>query len=90
MVDGQLLLDLCYAEDSHVGVDMNVVMTAGGRLVEVQGTAEGEPFSRRDLADMLDLAESGIRRLCDMQKEELGALAERIGCGGSVGVGGGK
>ena len=90
MVDGQLLLDLCYAEDSHAGVDMNVVMTAGGRLVEVQGTAEGEPFSRRDLADMLDLAESGIRRLCDIQREELGALAERIGSGGGVSVGGGK
>jgi ribonuclease PH len=82
MVDGRLLLDLCYAEDSRAGVDMNVVMTAGGRLVEVQGTAEGEPFTRQDLADMLDLAESGIRKLCDMQRNALGPLAERIGSGG--------
>jgi len=89
MVDGRLLLDLCYAEDSHAGVDMNVVMTAGGRLVEVQGTAEGEPFTRRDLDDMLDLAQSGIRSLCDLQRSALGPLAERIGSG-SDGAGAGR
>jgi ribonuclease PH len=60
-------------------------MTAGGRLVEVQGTAEGEPFTRRDLADMLDLAESGIRRLCGIQRDALGPLAERIGDVGGAG-----
>ena len=89
MVDGRLLLDLCYAEDSHAGVDMNVVMTAGGRLVEVQGTAEGEPFTRRDLDDMLDLAQSGIRSLCDLQRSALGPLAEMIGSG-SDGAGAGR
>ncbi len=88
MVDGQLMLDLCYAEDSHARVDMNVVMTSGGQLVEVQGTAEGEPFSRGDLADMLDLAETGICRLCEAQKDALGPLAERIGMGAIAAAGG--
>ncbi len=89
LVDGQLALDLCYTEDSRASVDMNVVMTSGGRLVEVQGTAEGEPFSRADLAGMLDLAESGIGWLCDAQRNALGPLAERIGVRGVGGIGGG-
>ncbi len=89
-VDEQLVLDLCYAEDFRASVDMNVVMTSEGRLVEVQGTAEGEPFSRADLARMLDLAEIGIHQLCDAQRKALGPLAQRIGGpGSSIDIGGG-
>lgn len=71
MVDGRPVLDLSYAEDSTAAVDCNVVMTGAGRLVEVQGTAEGEPFSRADLDSMLDLAESGIKALTQFQRDTL-------------------
>ncbi len=71
IVDGRPMLDLCYAEDSSAEVDMNLVMTGTGRIVEVQGTAEGEPFSRTDLAKMLGLGEKGIRALIRKQKEAL-------------------
>ena len=69
---GTPVLDLDYPEDSNSDTDMNVVMTGGGRLVEVQGTAEGEPFSRRQLNEMLDLAERGIGQLVAAQKAALG------------------
>lgn len=72
VVDGELRLDLCYAEDRDAGVDLNVVMTDDGRLIEVQGTAEGEPFSRETLDRMLDLAAQGIARLTQRQREALG------------------
>jgi len=65
------LLDLCYEEDVAADVDMNVVMTGSGGLVEVQGTAEGDPFSRGDLDRLLDLAGSGIDRLVAAQREAL-------------------
>ena len=71
MVGGERLLDLDYSEDAAATVDFNVVMTASGELVEVQGTAEEAPFSRGDLGVMLDLAESGIRRLNAIQDEAL-------------------
>ncbi len=67
IVDGAPLLDLPYVEDSRAEVDMNVVM-AGDRLVEVQGTAEGEPFDRAGLDALLDLAEKGIGELSDLQR----------------------
>jgi ribonuclease PH len=67
IVDGEPRLDLCYAEDSTAEVDCNVVMTAEGRLVEVQGTAEHEPFDRRALDQLLALAEHGIRELMAAQ-----------------------
>ena len=67
IVDGVAMLDLPYAEDSRAEVDMNVVMTGSGRFVEVQGTAEGLPFSRTELDELLALAESGISRLLVMQ-----------------------
>jgi ribonuclease PH len=67
VVDGELRLDLPYVEDARAEVDMNVVMTAGGKLVEVQGTAEGAPFSRAQLDGMLDLAAVGIEALCAAQ-----------------------
>jgi ribonuclease PH len=65
------VLDLDYSEDSACGTDMNVVMTGDGRFVEVQGTAEGEPFSKDEMSRMLDLASSGIARLVEKQKEAL-------------------
>jgi ribonuclease PH len=67
IVDGVPMLDLPYVEDSRAEVDMNVVMTGTGRFVEVQGTAEGMAFSRRELDDLLALAQSGIATLADAQ-----------------------
>ena len=71
MVDGESRLDLCYAEDRDADVDLNVAMTEDGRLIEVQGTAEGAPFSRQRLDRMLDLAYGGIRRLVQRQRQAL-------------------
>jgi ribonuclease PH len=71
IVNGRPLLDLCYAEDSGADVDMNLIMTGSGRIVEVQGTAEGEPFSKADLAKLLALGEKGIKQLVKKQKEAL-------------------
>lgn len=71
VVGGAPLLDLCYAEDSKAEVDCNVVMTADGRFVEIQGTAEGEPFSRATLDALLALAEKGIRELMALQRAAL-------------------
>lgn len=86
-VDGELLLDLAFDEDSRAEVDMNVVMTGSGLLVEVQGTAEGSPFSEQELLAMLALARQGIARLIEVQKQVLGPLAEKIG--GQPGAAGG-
>jgi ribonuclease PH len=69
VLDGVALLDLDYPEDVAVDVDANVVMTGDGELIEIQGTAEGDPFSRRLLDDMLDHAWSGIRELVRIQDE---------------------
>jgi ribonuclease PH len=71
LVGGNVCLDLDYSEDSAAQVDMNVVATESGRLVEVQGTAEGHPFSRGELDDMLDVALDGIRRLVAVQQNAL-------------------
>jgi ribonuclease PH len=72
LVGGEARLDLCYEEDAGAEVDFNVVMTGGGALVEVQGTAEGEPFSREQLDGLLDLAAAGIAELSKVQAEALG------------------
>jgi len=69
MCGGRVLVDLDYAEDSVAGVDMNVVMTGSGNLIEVQGTAEGEPFTRDQLDRMLEAAERAGRRILRVQKE---------------------
>jgi len=69
IVDGNLLLDLTYEEDSKAEVDMNIVMTGKGELVEIQGTAERQPFSKSQMDKMLVLAEKGISQLTDIQKE---------------------
>jgi ribonuclease PH len=66
------VLDLTYEEDAAADVDFNVVMTGSGRLVEIQGTAEGAPFSRAELTMLVDLAESGIQQLTEMQRHVLG------------------
>ncbi len=69
---GQPVLDLDYAEDSGCDTDMNVVMTEAGGIIEVQGTAEGAPFSRAEMQAMLDLAQSGISQLIAAQRVALG------------------
>ncbi len=74
IVGGELMLDLCYSEDSSAAVDMNVAMTGSGKLVEVQGTAEGMPFSRERMNKMLDLAQQGIDELFEAQKKALGDI----------------
>lgn len=71
IVDGEKLLDLRFSEDSRAQVDMNVVMTEKGQIVEIQGTGESFPFSREDLDEMLDLAQKGIFELIDIQKNIL-------------------
>ena len=71
VVDGTCVLDLPYEEDSRAEVDMNVVMTSSGRFVEVQGTAEGLPFTKGELDEMLSLAEHDIAQLLDLQADVL-------------------
>ena len=71
LVDSQALLDLDYSEDSRAEVDLNVVQADDGRLLEVQGTAEGAPFSRAQLDELLDLAEPGLKQLMQAQREAL-------------------
>lgn len=71
VVNGEVLLDLCYVEDSRADVDMNVVMTSKGEFVEVQGTGENSTFSRDLLNRQVDLAEAGIRQLMKLQEEAL-------------------
>jgi ribonuclease PH len=73
---GNPVLDLDYAEDAEAETDMNVVMNEAGRLIEVQGTAEGHAFSRSELADMLDLAEAGVLAIIDAQNEAQNAAGE--------------
>ena len=69
IVRGQMLLDLDYSEDSAAQVDLNVIATAKGELVEVQGTAEGQPFSRDNFDELLDMALSGIEELTAFQRQ---------------------
>jgi len=71
IVDGKPLLDLDYQEDSSSEVDMNVVMTAAGKIIEIQGTAEKKPFSEGDLKKLLGLAKGGIKKIIAMQKSHL-------------------
>ena len=71
IVEGVPLLDLDYPEDSNCETDMNVVMTASGGLVEVQGTAEGLPFSRQQMNELLDLASAGIHDIIQLQQQAL-------------------
>ncbi|MBI1885617.1 MAG: ribonuclease PH [Chloroflexi bacterium] len=75
VVDGTPVLDLNYEEDSHAEVDFNVVMTEEGELVEVQGTGESHPFTREAMDRLIDLAQAGIRRLFEVQRQALAAAA---------------
>ncbi len=79
IVDGRVVLDLDFSEDSRAQVDMNLVMTGEGRFVEVQGTAEGYPFSESQLQKMIQLGKKGIETLIHAQRDALGSLADRIG-----------
>ncbi|MDT8382380.1 MAG: hypothetical protein RQ728_09025, partial [Brevefilum sp.] len=72
IVQGQPILDLNYAEDSQADVDLNLVMTSEGEIIEIQGTAEGKPFSRAELDQMLELAGKGIYEIIALQKTILG------------------
>jgi ribonuclease PH len=71
IVDTYMMLDLCYDEDSRAAVDFNIVMTGKGEFVEVQGTAEGKPFTRQSIDDILALAEKGIQQLFKAQQDVL-------------------
>ncbi|MCX8580168.1 ribonuclease PH [Gilliamella sp. B3482] len=71
IVNGEALCDLEYIEDSNAETDMNVVMTDDGRIIEVQGTAEGEPFSHEELLALLELAKNGIKTITEAQKQAL-------------------
>jgi ribonuclease PH len=73
IVGGELLLDLDYPEDSSAEVDLNVVMTGDGRLVEVQATAEREPFTREQLDGLIDLSAAGIEQIREAQQEAIDA-----------------
>jgi ribonuclease PH len=75
IVHSQKLLDLCYDEDCNASVDFNVVMTSQGEFVEVQGTAEGKPFTRETIDSLLSLAEKGIRQLFQAQRAVIEAAA---------------
>ncbi|HAW71997.1 MAG TPA: ribonuclease PH [Firmicutes bacterium] len=79
IIDGVPMLDLAYEEDSKAQVDMNLVMTNGGKIVEVQGTAEGEPFSFDQMYELMRLAQNGIAALVAQQRAALGTLSARIG-----------
>ena len=74
ILDGRPLLDLCYEEDSQAGVDFNVVMTDQDDFVEVQGTAEADPFSRDTLDELLSLAAKGIKELFQVQRESIARM----------------
>jgi ribonuclease PH len=71
LVDGKILLDLCYEEDSKADVDMNFVMTGSGKFVEIQGTAESAPFTKKQMDKMSEIAQQGIKELLKAQKQAL-------------------
>lgn len=74
IVDGKILLDLCYQEDSKAEVDMNFVMTGSGKFIEVQGTAETLPFTKKQMQRMSDIAQQGIKELLKEQKKIIASL----------------
>ena len=78
IVNDQCLLDICYEEDSHAQVDMNIIMTDKCEFVEVQGTGEERPFSRKDLNKLLELGEKGNKELIKIQRKALGEIADEI------------
>jgi ribonuclease PH len=75
IIDGKIFLDLCYEEDSKADVDMNFVMTGSGKFIEVQGTAEHAPFTRKQMERMAEIAQEGIKELMKAQKKVIAGLA---------------
>lgn len=75
IVDGKILSDLCYEEDSKADVDMNFVMTGSGRFIEVQGTAENSPFTKKQMERMAEVAHQGIKEILKEQKKVIAAFA---------------
>jgi ribonuclease PH len=75
IVDGKILLDLCYEEDSKADVDMNFVMTGSGKFIEVQGTAESAPFTKKQMERMAEIAYQGIKELLQAQKKVIAVLS---------------
>jgi len=75
VVSGEPMLDLCYQEDSMASVDMNIAMTGAGRIVEIQGSAEGMPFTRERMNELLDLAAAGIKQLIGAQQQAIEEIA---------------
>jgi len=79
VVGGMPMLDLAYEEDSRADVDMNIVKTGDGRFIEVQGTAEGAPFERQALDDLMALGDKGIQELVAMQRTIVGTFLPAVG-----------
>ncbi len=79
VVDGECVLDLAYAEDSRAEVDMNLVATGAGHFVEIEGTAERNPFTPAQLQRLLELGNGGVQRLIALQRQALGDLGKRVG-----------
>ena len=77
IIDGKILLDLAYEEDSRADVDMNFVMTGSGKFIEVQGTAETAPFTKKQMERMAEIAQQGIRELLKAQKQVLASISNR-------------
>jgi ribonuclease PH len=74
IIDGEMLLDLNFKEDSQAQVDLNIAMTEKGEIIEIQGTAESRPFSKRNLQELIKLAEVGIKKVIEKEKEILGEI----------------
>ena len=74
ILEGKILLDLCYEEDNKADVDMNFVMTGSGKFIEVQGTAESAPFTKKQMERMAEIAQGGIKELLKAQKQVIGSL----------------
>ena len=70
IVDGKILLDLCYEEDSKADVDMNFVMTGSGKFIEVQGTAESAPFTKKQMERMAEIAQAGHSKSCSKRRKK--------------------
>ncbi|GAI53111.1 unnamed protein product [marine sediment metagenome] len=73
-MDREMILDLNFEEDSHAQVDLNMAMTEKGEIIEIQGTAEGRPFSKRNLQELIKLAQIGIKKVIEIEKEMLGDI----------------
>ena len=74
-MDGKILLDLAYEEDSRADVDMNFVMTGSGKFIEVQGTAESAPFTKKQMERMTEIAQQGIRELLKAQQKVISSIS---------------